>query len=217
MLPLGVPFAFPGPKGVPPIDIVTLLGLAVGLAMDAFAVSIGAGITLSTVNAGHTFRLAFNFGFFQFLMPVVGYLAGKSVGAWICGYDHWIALALLAFVGGKMIVDGIAKDDGDKAAANDPTRGMTLLILSIATSIDALAVGLTLGVLNSYPGCTTGFVDGIVWPGIVIGVVAAAFTAAGLHIGRRVGEAFGKRMEVAGGLVLVGIGVKIAVEHFLKA
>ena len=186
------------------IDTLTLLGIAVGLAMDAFAVAIATGIVLGKVSGRQTFRLAFHFGLFQFLMPVIGYLAGMTVERWIQAYDHWLAFALLGFIGGKMVYEGAWGETEEGNGGKDPTRGMSLVLLSVATSIDALAVGVSLGVLHS---------EAIVYPGIVIGIVACTFTAAGLHMGKRLGTVFGKRMEVAGGLVLIGIGVKILLDH----
>jgi manganese efflux pump family protein len=186
------------------IDTLTLLGIAVGLAMDAFAVAIATGIVLGQVSGRQTFRLAFHFGLFQFLMPVIGYLAGMTVDRWMKSYDHWLAFALLGFIGGKMVYEGLRGGGEEGNGGKDPTRGMSLVMLSVATSIDALAVGVSLGVLHT---------DRIVYPGIVIGVVACTFTAAGLHLGKRLGTVFGKRMEVVGGLVLIGIGVKILFDH----
>jgi putative Mn2+ efflux pump MntP len=186
------------------IDTLTLLGIAVGLAMDAFAVAIATGIVLGEVSGRQTFRLAFHFGLFQFLMPVIGYLAGMTVERWMEAYDHWLAFVLLGFTGGKMVYEGICDGEEEGNGGRDPTRGMSLVVLSVATSIDALAVGVSLGVLHS---------DRIVYPGVVIGIVACTFTAAGLHLGKRLGMVFGKRMEVAGGLVLVGIGAKILADH----
>ncbi|MBP2687831.1 MAG: hypothetical protein H6Q83_18 [Deltaproteobacteria bacterium] len=172
--------------------------------MDAFAVAIATGIVLGTVSGRQTFRLAFHFGLFQFLMPVIGYLAGMTVERHIQGYDHWIAFGLLGYIGGKMVYEGIRGEGGEGNGGKDPTRGMSLVVLSMATSIDALAVGISLGVLHS---------EGIFYPGVVIGIVACAFTAAGLHLGKRLGTVFGKRMEVVGGLILVAIGVKILFDH----
>jgi putative Mn2+ efflux pump MntP len=174
--------------------------------MDAFAVAIATGIVLGSVSGRQTFRLAFHFGLFQFLMPVIGYLAGMTVEGYIKGYDHWLAFALLGYIGGKMVYDGVWEDAEEGNDGKDPTRGVSLVVLSVATSIDALAVGVSLGVLRNRE---------IVYPGIVIGVVACLFTAAGLHLGKRLGTVFGKRMEVVGGLVLIGIGAKILVDHFL--
>jgi len=170
--------------------------------MDAFAVALATGMMLGSVSARQTFRLAWHFGLFQFLMPVVGWMAGISVGRFLSGVDHWLAFGLLAAIGAKMVYGG-ATGDGERRGANDPTRGVSLVVLSIATSVDALAVGLSLGVLRV----------GIWYPAVVIGAVACALTAAGMHLGRsvggRLGERLGARLEILGGLVLIGIGVKI--------
>jgi len=184
------------------MDMLTLLGIAVGLAMDALAVAIATGIVLGNVSGRQTFRLSFHFGLFQFLMPVIGWLAGLSVERYLSGYDHWLAFGLLAFIGGKMIYESFRGNEEEKAAS-DPTRGISLVVLSVATSVDALAVGLSLGVLRVR----------IWYPAVVIGLVAATLTAAGLHLGAPLGQRFGRKMEIAGGLVLVGIGCKILAEH----
>lgn len=183
---------------------VTLIAVAVGLAMDAFAVAIGVGLTLSRVTLRQTLRLAWHFGLFQALMPVLGWLAGLTVERWISPVDHWIAFGLLAFVGGKMIHEALA-DDGDDTANADPTRGVSLVVLSVATSIDALAVGLSLALLGL----------AIWYPAVVIGIVAFGFTVVGLQLGQRFGALLGRRMEVAGGVILIAIGVKILVDHLL--
>jgi putative Mn2+ efflux pump MntP len=172
--------------------------------MDAFAVALATGVVLEEVTGRHTFRLAWHFGLFQFLMPVIGWAAGLSIERWMADYDHWLAFGLLAFIGGKMIRDGLTRRE--KETIRDPTRGISLVILSVATSIDALAVGLSLGVLRVT----------IWYPAAVIGVVALALTAAGIHLGRRVGVRFGQKVEVLGGAILVGIGLKILVQHLLK-
>lgn len=184
------------------MSLLTLLGIATGLAMDAFAVSIGVGLNARQVSARATVRLAWHFGLFQFLMPVIGWLAGLTVERWIGGIDHWVAFGLLAAIGGHMIYEAKWGDE-EQRAAKDPTRGATLVVLSVATSIDALAVGLSLALLGVE----------IWYPAVVIGIVAFSFTAAGLHLGRRFGALFGKRMEVLGGLILIGIGVKILLDH----
>lgn len=181
---------------------LSLIGIAIGLAMDAFAVSIGAGLTLKTVDARQTFRLAWHFGLFQAMMPVLGWLAGLSIASWIAPVDHWIAFGLLAVIGAKMIYEALKDADGD-APRSDPTKGWSLVLLSVATSIDALAVGLTLALLN---------VD-IWYPAVVIGLVAGAFTAVGMQLGTRFGALLGRRMEVVGGVILIAIGVQILVEH----
>ncbi len=170
--------------------------------MDAFAVAVATGIFLGTVSGRQTFRLAWHFGLFQFLMPVVGWMAGLSVERFLSGYDHWLAFGLLGGLGGKMIY-GALKGERREESVRDPTRGVSLVVLSVATSMDALAVGLSLGVLRI----------GIWYPAAVIGFVACALTAAGLHLGRRIGAAFGRWTEIAGGLVLIGIGVRILLRH----
>ena len=185
-------------KGDDAVDTISLLGIAVGLAMDAFAVAVATGIILGNVSGRQTFRLSFHFGLFQFLMPVVGWQAGLSFVQYLGGYDHWLAFGLLAAIGGKMVFEAFRSDPSDRNAS-DPTRGASLVLLSVATSLDALAVGLSLGVLRIR----------IWFPAVVIGLVAAALTAAGMHLGRPLGSRFGRRMEIVGGLVLVGIGIRI--------
>jgi len=186
------------------MDVLTLLAVAVGLSMDALAVSIAAGISLGKPEARPIFRLAFHFGLFQALMPLLGWLAGSFLAGRIATWDHWVAFGLLAFVGGKMIRESFARP-GDKACEpRDPTRGLSLVVLSVATSIDAFAVGIGLAMLESP-----------IWvPCLVIGLVTGVLSALGGVFGCRLGMRFGKRMELLGGLVLVGIGVKILIEHF---
>lgn len=183
------------------MDFFTVILIALGLAMDAFAVSVGAGLALGRVTRRQAFRMSFHFGLFQFLMPIIGWLAGQTVRGYIESYDHWAAFGLLAFVGGKMIWEAFHADG--KKERGDPTRGVTLLALSVATSIDALAVGLGLAMLNV----------NILYPSIVIGVVAAGLSALGINIGRAVGARFSHGVEIIGGLILIGIGTKILIEH----
>ena len=182
---------------------ITLMGIAVALAMDAFAVAIAAGLQLRPLKGGHVFRLSFHFGLFQAVMPIAGWLAGSTVQRYIAAYDHWVALGLLGFIGGKMIYE--SRRGEEERVGADPTRGWTLIGLSFATSIDALAVGLSLGMLRVS-----------IWgPSLVIGLVCAGFTAVGMLIGWRVGRVWSRRVELIGGLVLIAIGVKIVVEHVL--
>lgn len=185
------------------MPIFELLAIAVGLSMDAFAVSIAAGIRLECITGRQTFRMAFHFGFFQFIMPVLGWFAGASAERFTGAFDHWVAMGLLVFIGGKMIFDALKRRDDDISSTRDPTRGMTLLGLAVATSIDSFAVGLSLGVLRL----------GIWFPSILIGIIAAAFTTVGLRLGCRIGLMFSRRMEIAGGLILIGIGIKILADH----
>lgn len=184
------------------MSTLTLLGIALGLAMDAFAVAVGAGLQLCEVTPRQTFRLAWHFGLFQAFMPVIGWLAGRTLVHYISPVDHWIAFGLLALIGGKMIYEAF-KDRSEDAEVCDPTKGWRLVMLSVATSIDALAVGLSLAILGI----------SIWWPAIVIGIVAGVMTTIGLDLGKRFGTLLGRRMEVVGGLILIGIGVKILAEH----
>ncbi len=185
------------------MSTLELLGIAVGLAMDAFAVAIASSVSLRRVTGWQVFRLSVTFGLFQAMMPVLGWLAGLSVEHLIKAWDHWAAFALLAYVGGRAVVDAAWESEGRKRKREDPTRGVTLLLLAVATSVDSLAVGLSFSALRIE----------IVMPAAVIGVVCAAFTLIGMLAGHRLGTRFGRRMEVAGGLVLIAIGVKILVEH----
>jgi manganese efflux pump family protein len=184
---------------------LSLLAVACALAMDAFAVAIVAGLTLKPMTRRHVFRLAFHFGLFQALMPIAGWVAGNAVHQYIEAFDHWIAFGLLAYVGANMVRGAIRSDNEQERSARDPTSGWQLVLLSVATSIDALAVGLSLAMLGSP----------IVTPAIVIGLVAAAFTAGGMVLGRRIGALWGKRVELLGGIVLVAMGLKILLEHTL--
>lgn len=185
------------------MSVWTLLALAVALAMDAFAVSVAAGVALGAVSGRQTFRLAWHFGLFQALMPILGWAAGRTVAGLIQSFDHWLAFGLLAFVGGRMVA-GAFKSDGARPAG-DPTRGVTLLVLSLATSVDALAVGLSMSLIGV----------SIWWPALVIGLVAGGFTAAGLHLGKLAGglSRLGSWADLTGGLVLIGLGVRILVVH----
>ncbi len=183
------------------MDLLDILIIAVGLAMDAFTVCLGVGTLGNGTSRRAAFRLSFHFGLFQFLMPVLGWLLGAAVAPFISSVDHWIAFALLAFVGGRMVRSGL--DGESEAFRTDPSRGLTLVGLAIATSIDALAVGLSLAMLRI----------NVLYPSLVIGIVTASLSLAGLRIGNGLGTKFGKRMEIAGGLVLILIGVRIVLSH----
>ncbi len=181
---------------------LSLIALAFALAMDAFAVAVVSGLTLNPLTGRQVFRLSFHFGLFQALMPVIGWTAGRAVSRLLESSDHWIAFGLLAFIGVRMIF-GALGGGGEKRRATDPTSGWDLVLLSVATSVDALAVGLSLAVIGA----------AIVIPAIVIGIVAAAMTIAGMLLGRRIGTVWGQRVEILGGIVLIAIGIKILVDH----
>ncbi len=184
---------------------LSLLALAVALAMDAFAVAIVTGLNVKPLTGRHVFRLSFHFGLFQALMPTLGWAAGSAVSRYMASVDHWVAFGLLAIVAGRMAWGALGDSGDQQTAANDPTSGWDLVLLSIATSIDALAVGLTLALIGS----------AIVVPALVIGLVAAGFTSTGMLLGRRIGSIWGRRVEVIGALVLLAIGIKIVLQHVM--
>ncbi len=173
-----------------------VLGISIGLAMDAFAVAAAAGISLDEVTSRHTFRLAFHFGLFQFMMPLLGWLAGTRMSGSVAGYDRLAAFVLLSLVGVKMLWDARRKDSDRRR--NDPTRGLMLLTLSLATSVDALAVGVSLALLRVS-----------IWtPCAAIGLVAATMTTLGIRFGARLGPRWGHRAEIVGGGVLLLIAAQ---------
>ncbi|OBQ46507.1 manganese efflux pump MntP [Halodesulfovibrio spirochaetisodalis] len=179
-----------------------LTAIAIALAVDAFAVAIAAGVRLKGASRRQTFRLAWHFGIFQAGMLIIGWLAGDSIKTYLESYTHWIAFALLLWVGVRMIMGAVQHPTRDEQAEHfDPTKGVSLIMLAIATSIDALAVGLSLSVLNH-----------LIWfPALIIGLTAALFTLAGLQIGKIIGNAssLGKYAEIGGGVVLILIGVNV--------
>ena len=186
------------------MEIWTIILIALALAVDAFAVALASGVSLCQVSGRQTFRLAFHFGLFQAMMNIVGWAAGLTVRTLLESLDHWLAFGLLALVAAKMIKDAVAGRE-EEAEKIDPTKGYTLVVLSIATSIDSLAVGLSFSVLNVS-----------IWlPAVIIGVVATLMTVMGLKLGCLLGSAsrIGSRAEIAGGLVLLGIGFNILHQH----
>jgi putative Mn2+ efflux pump MntP len=192
------------PRGIVVVSWGTIFGLALALSMDAFAVAIACGMNLAVMTPRHAFRLSFHFGLFKFLMPVIGWLVGRELASTIGAFDHWVAFGLLAFVGGKMLLE--ARDDKDAESKTDPTRGMMLITLSLATSLDALAVGLSLAFLDV----------SIYVPSVIIGAVAASLTAVGMAFGNRIGNRWGRWAEAMGGCVLILIGVRIVFSHFVS-
>ncbi|WP_243312505.1 manganese efflux pump MntP family protein [Fundidesulfovibrio agrisoli] len=184
------------------MPFLTLLALALALAMDAFAVSLATGICLRTPTTAQALRMAGAFGFFQAAMPVIGWFLGLVVRSFVESYAAWVAFALLAFVGGKMIWEGLqAKDEDDSCPPKDPTKGSRLLLLAVATSIDALAVGLSFSVLG----------QAIWFPALVIGVVCFIVAGLGVRLGCMIGHlaAVSRYAELLGGATLLAIGVKL--------
>ena len=187
------------------MELSSILLMALGLAMDAFAVSLAAAGSGRAAGGRAQFRLSFHFGLFQFFMPVIGWYIGARLAGALAAVDHWIAFGLLAIVGGRMILSGSRGDPDSPVPRGDPSRGLSLVALSVATSIDALAVGFSLALLHV----------NIWYPAAVIGVVTAALSFAGVRLGIRLGRVFGRGMEITGGVLLLFLGVRILVEHLM--
>jgi len=185
------------------MTFVTLLLIAIGVSADAFAVALGKGLGMRRLNYRHAVLIALAFGVFQAVMPLVGWLVGTQFQSLITSIDHWIAFGLLALVGGKMLYEAFSKGGDEKE--DDGLRVRELLLLSFATSIDALAVGISFAFLE---------VD--ILPAVaLIGATTAVLSFAAVLIGHRAGTRFKRPAEIAGGLILIGIGTKILFDHLL--
>lgn len=184
------------------MDPLSTLILAIGLGMDSFTVSVCGGMAMQPVRLRHALRVGLFFGGFQALMPVLGWLGGLGFRQIISRYDHWVAFGLLAFIGGKMIYEA---RQGSECTPLDMTSIPLLFTLSIATSIDALAVGLSFALLGA----------AIAAPVTVIGLVTAAMSVAGVYLGRRCGDLFQSKVQIAGGLILIGIGLRIVFQALI--
>ena len=183
------------------VQFLEVLAIAFALSLDAFAVSFAASTAGFTKNKRAVFRLSFHFGLFQFLMPIVGWALGVAIEPIIAAFDHWIAFLLLAIVGIRMIRSALHPEA--ETQQNDPSRGFTLVMLAIATSIDALAVGLSMAMLNM----------DVWYPAIVIGIVAGGMSVLAIAGGNRLGSWMGSRAQLLGGIVLIFIGVRIVITH----
>lgn len=177
-----------------------ILAIALGLAMDSFSVSIANGLASKIFKISQALTIAVFFGFFQGIMPVFGWYAGESVADFISAYDHWVAFGLLAFIGSRMIYESIRNKPNNFLRSYN---FKVLLILSVATSIDALAVGLSFSFLDI----------SIFFPALTIGVITFVLSFFGVYIGGRFGKLLKNRIEILGGLILIGIGLKILLEH----
>lgn len=184
------------------LDIILV---ALALSIDAFAVSLAAAATGKARDARATFRLSFHFGLFQFMMPVLGWTAGLALAPVIATFDHWVAFFLLGVIGVRMMWGSFAAAKPEETG--DPSRGLTLMALAVGTSIDALAVGLSLALLGT----------DIWWPSIVIGLVTGAVCLIAIRLGRRMNASLGKRAEFVGGLILLFIAFRILLSHTLLA
>ena len=178
------------------MQVIETVLVALALGCDAFAVGMGVGARFCSPR--QVFRLSFHFGLFQFLMPLLGWLLGRNIVGYASGWTNWIAFGLLFFIGAKMLYGSFRGENRSEECA-DPTRGLSLVMLSVATSMDALGVGLSLGMLDR----------GLLFPAVWIGITAGAMTWTAMRLGRCLSERFGKAMERAGGLILIAIAVKL--------
>lgn len=180
--------------------LIEIILISIGLAMDAFAVSITSGTIMKKMHLRHMFRIALFFGAFQAIMPILGWLGGTFFADAIKEFDHWIAFILLALIGGKMIKEAFEEGDDERF---DPLNVYVLFTLAIATSIDALAVGITFSVLSVS-----------IWSAAaIIGLITFGISLIGVMLGKRLGDTFGSKMEIVGGFILICIGIKILIEH----
>lgn len=194
------------------MDLISTLSIAVGLAMDAFAVCLTNGMCVRHLRFGYALKLALCFGFFQALMPTLGWLLGVNFRDQIAAIDHWVAFVLLSFIGGKMLLDGIRSAKSEEEEVCYPEAGLkTMLLLGVATSIDALAVGVTFAFVGE-----TKFFSLLPHVG-AIGLVTLAICLAGMYMGKRFGLFLKNKSEMFGGVVLIVIGGKILLEHTLFA
>lgn len=183
------------------MSLIELLFIAMGLSMDAFAVSIGKGLSVCHLRPRHSMSVGLWFGGFQALMPLIGYALGASFASMVSDYDHWIAFVLLGIIGGNMIKEAFSKEE-----KGDPDFSFkTMLVMAIATSIDALAIGVSFAFLGV----------NILTAAIVIGLTTFCFSVAGIRIGNLFGCRYKSKSEFIGGLVLIIIGAKILLEHIL--
>jgi manganese efflux pump family protein len=193
------------------MEFIVLIGIAFGLSLDAFTVAITNSTVIRGLELKHGLRMAIFFGFFQMIMPIIGWAAGVTFSHYVQGIDHWIAFGLLAFVGGRMIWSGLPFNKNIETNSCDYKTGQdcrhlpTLLMLSIATSIDAMAVGLSFAMIKI----------SVIIPSMIIGIVTFTISLAGYFIGKRLGNRLNIQLDIIGGIVLIGIGIKILLEHLV--
>lgn len=186
------------------MQLFEIILVSIGLAMDAFAVSICKGLSMKKLNVKHGLVIALYFGVFQAIMPLVGWLLGSQFQVYIVSFDHWIAFILLAFLGAKTIVDTIRETDEEQGEkAESVLNHKELFLLAIATSIDALAVGITMAFLEVKLAMAVS----------VIGILTFGICIFGVFVGNMFGTTFKKKASIAGGVILILIGLKILLEH----
>jgi putative Mn2+ efflux pump MntP len=185
-------------------DLISVLLIALSLSADCFAVALVGSISLRKLRYIQVLRTALVFGIFQTVMAILGWLVGRTVIDFIASFDHWVIFGLLAVVGGRMIWEAFHEDE-ERVEGTDISKGLLLITLAIATSIDSLAVGLSFGLLDTK----------IISASLIIGIVTFIITNLGFYVGQGAGGLLGQRAKIVGGLILIGIGVKEVLVHFL--
>lgn len=183
------------------MELLTIFIIALGLSADSFAVSITSGLVLNRIDFKNAAKIAFSLGFFQALMPTIGWLIGIRIQTYIESFDHWIAFGLLSVIGIKMILESLKNDEEDKNF--NPLQIKILLMMSLATSIDALVVGISFAFIE-YNWFVSGF---------IIGATTFIVSMLGILFGKKMGSRFGNKMEIVGGIILIFIGVRILFQH----
>lgn len=183
------------------MEFFTIFLIAVGLSMDSFAVSITSGLVMSKIDFRNAMKIAFSLAFFQALMPTLGWLIGRKIEVYIESFDHWIAFGLLFLIGMKMILESRKANENDRSF--NPLNPKVLLLMSLATSIDALVVGISFAFIEYR------------WflSGLIIGATTFIISMLGILFGKKMGSRFGNKMEIVGGLILIFIGVRILFQH----
>lgn len=187
------------------MDFITLIFISIGLSIDSFAVSVSCGLVMYEITFWKATRIAFSLAFFQALMPLVGWIIGRKIEQLVVSFDHWLAFGLLTLIGGKMILESLKREENGKRF--NPLDPKVLVGMSLATSIDALIVGVTFALsyenLNLYLST------------FIIGFTTFFFSMLGILFGKKTGMRFGQKMEILGGVILFLIGLKILIEHLL--
>ena len=185
------------------MDYISLILIAFGLSFDTFAVSVSTGIKITYLKFKQALKIALTFGFFQALMPLIGWFLGVQIESYISNYDHWIAFGLLAILGLRMIYESFSKEENNTSA--NPLNPVILIGMAIATSIDALVVGVSFAFMNM----------NIYLSVAIIGLVTFLVSMVGMLFGKKVGGKLGKRMEIVGGIILIIIGLKMLFSHII--
>ena len=190
---------------MPSLDFSSLILLSIGLSMDVFSVACVVGFGIRNIRREQITKIASSFGVFHLIMPILGWVIGAVFIDLISGYDHWAAFLLLAFVGGKMLFNGIKNNQDDEPNTKKILENQSLLLFSLAVSIDSVAIGLSFS-LENVP---------ILLPAVIIGVTAFVFTFIGVIVGSKVGTKTGRWAEIIGGIILIGIGIQVLLNHII--